>query len=144
MDMPPWWKDGLPFGCTRCGKCCHARGEVSHVAVNGREQQELARHLKMGLAEFQDAFTDADAAGYRGLRFTEGHCVFLKGTACSVHEAKPVQCRTWPFWPELLRSRAAYAREVQSFCPGSRAGALVPAAEIERQLRELAAAEAEG
>ncbi len=150
MDMPAWWKDGLPFGCTQCGKCCHARGEpgspgeIAHVAVNEREQRDLARHLGLELQEFQDRFTEADADGYRGLRFAQGACVFLKGSSCSVHEVKPVQCRTWPFWPELLRSRAAYAREVQSFCPGSRSGALVPAASIERQLRELAAAESEG
>lgn len=142
--MPAWWKDGLPFGCTQCGKCCHARGEVNHVAVNAQEQKDLARHLGLGLREFRKRFTEQDADGYRGLRFEDGHCVFLQGARCSVHDAKPVQCRTWPFWPELLKSRAAYAREVQSFCPGSRSGTLVPAAEIQRQLRELAAAEAEG
>jgi len=114
------------------------------VAVNEREQQDLARHLGLELREFQDRFTESDADGYRGLRFESGHCVFLDGASCSVHAAKPVQCRTWPFWPELLRSRAAYAREVQSFCPGSRAGELVPAEEIQRQLRELAAAAVAG
>lgn len=148
--MPPWWKDGLPFGCTQCGKCCHARGEpghpdeIAHVAVNEAEQQDLARHLGLDLREFQDRFTEADEDGYRGLRFEQGHCVFLDGAHCTVHEAKPVQCRTWPFWPELLRSRAVYAREVQSFCPGSLRGTLVPAAEIRRQLRELAASLDEG
>jgi Fe-S-cluster containining protein len=139
--VPTWWEAGLPFACTRCGKCCHARGEVSHVAVGRREQEDLARHLGLELPEFQERFTEADEAGYRGLRFEGGRCVFLRGAECSVHAAKPVQCRTWPFWPELLRSREAYAREVQSFCPGSVRGALVPAAEIRRQLRELAASE---
>ena len=114
------------------------------MAVNAQEQKDLARHLGLGLREFRKRFTEQDADGYRGLRFEDGHCVFLQGARCSVHDAKPVQCRTWPFWPELLKSRAAYAREVQSFCPGSRSGTLVPAAEIQRQLRELAAAEAEG
>ena len=141
--MEEWWEKGLPFACTECGKCCHARGEIAHVAVNRSEQERLARHLDLGLPEFQERFTEADAEGYRSLRFVDGQCVFLKGTSCSVHPAKPVQCRTWPFWHELLKSSAAYARAVQSFCPGSRQGDVVPAAEIRRQLRELARAEAQ-
>lgn len=141
--MRAWWDGGLPFACTQCGKCCHARGGYDKVYLQARESRRLARHLGLGLRDFHARFTVRDADGYRSLRFTGGHCVFLDGTVCYVHEAKPVQCRTWPFWPELLRSRATYAREVQSFCPGSRTGAFVPASAIRRQLRELAAADAD-
>lgn len=141
--MAPWWEGGLPFACTRCGKCCHARGGYDQVFVGPREARALARHLGVGVREFHANFTERSAGGYRTLRFVEGRCTFLREDGCSVHPAKPVQCRTWPFWPELLASRAAYAREVQSFCPGSRAGDFVPAAEIRRQLRELAEAEAD-
>jgi hypothetical protein len=111
--------------------------------LSRREQRRLARHLGLRLCEFLDRYTRRDEDGHVALRFVAGRCILLDGKACSVHEAKPVQCRTWPFWPELLRSRAAYAREVQSFCPGSLAGPTVPAAAIRRQLRELAAADAE-
>ncbi len=141
--MAPWWKNGLPFACTRCGKCCHARGDTDQVSVGPRESRALAGHLGLSLREFHARFTVRGEHGYRTLRFVDGHCVFLVGSSCSVHAAKPVQCRTWPFWPELLATRAAYAREVQSFCPGSRGGDFVPAAEISRQLRELAEAEAD-
>lgn len=33
---------------------------------------------------------------------------------CLIHVAKPVQCSTWPFWPELLAEKETYQREVQS------------------------------
>jgi Fe-S-cluster containining protein len=30
-------------------------------------------------------------------------CVFLKDKRCSVYEARPVQCRTFPWWIQHLR-----------------------------------------
>jgi len=36
---------------------------------------------------------------------------------CLVYEARPAQCRTWPFWPENMNARA-WDREVVAFCPG--------------------------
>jgi Fe-S-cluster containining protein len=141
--MPVWWNEGLPFACTQCGKCCHARDGYAHVVLNRREQLRLARHLGLPLREFLSRYTETDADGHVGLRFEEGRCVMLDGAACSVHEAKPTQCRTWPFWPELLASRAAYEREVRSFCPGSRSGPIVPAAAIRSQLLQIEAADSD-
>lgn len=132
--MADWWKDGLPFECTRCGRCCHARGEVAQVYVNRRERQVLADYLGVDLEAFDARYMQKDPEGHPTLRFEDGRCVFLEGTECSVHEAKPTQCRTWPFWEELLVSREAYRKQVQGFCPGSRSGPTVPAAEIRRQM----------
>ena len=85
---------------------------------------------------FNRRHTLSDDRGNRILRFENGHCTFLKNNACQIHEVKPVQCRTWPFWEELLESEEIYCREVMSFCPGSNQGALVPGHEIARQLQE--------
>ncbi len=126
----PWWSEGLPFECTQCGECCHGRGGYQFVYVNDRERKELAEHLGLGAEEFLERYTVFDEDGYPSLRFVDGHCVFLEGTRCRVHEAKPVQCRTWPFWLELLESPETYQREVLDFCPGSRQGERVPAAQI--------------
>jgi len=53
-------------------------------------------------------------------------CVFLRrderGKAlCSVYKARPHQCRTWPYWPENLRSEKAWLRAAQH-CEGMRGG----------------------
>jgi Fe-S-cluster containining protein len=74
------------------------------------------------------------------LRFKDGHCVFLVDERCSVHEVKPVQCRTFPFWEELLETPETYRAQVLDFCPGSGEGERVPAAEIARQVTETEAA----
>jgi Fe-S-cluster containining protein len=41
----------------------------------------------------------------------------LKGDDCSIHEIKPMQCRTYPFWPENLQSEKTWLAE-KSYCEG--------------------------
>ena len=40
-------------------------------------------------------------------------CVFLNDQKCRIYEARPVQCSTYPFWPNLLESEAAWDEEVR-------------------------------
>ena len=42
--------------------------------------------------------------------FPNGDCVFFDGEQrkCTVYEARPRQCRTWPFWDSNLRSVEAW------------------------------------
>lgn len=147
----PWFKRGLPFECTGCGGCCVSHGEHTHVYVNAGERRRLAEKLGMGLDNFEREFCTRDDEGHTVLRpvphdaggssgSPRTRCVFLDTASggCRVYGARPTQCRTWPFWPEMLKSREVYRREVQSFCPGSCDGPLVGP----RRIR-LAAAESE-
>jgi uncharacterized protein len=136
----PWWSAGLPFSCQQSGRCCHQRGEYGHVYVNFQERRRLARLLELTVAELTKKFTHSEADGARVLRFVEGHCVFLDGSLCQVHTAKPVQCRTWPFWKELLESKEIYQSEVLEFCPGSRTGEIIGSDQIRSQMLETEAA----
>ena len=59
-----------------------------------------------------------------------GDCIFWdKGSGCTVYEARPVQCRTWPFWAENVESPAAWA-EVGGGCPGVDRGRVYTVEEI--------------
>lgn len=100
------------------------------------ERERLAARLGLSLGEFNKRYTRSEDDGSRVLLFRDRACIFLEDGLCSVHEDKPVQCRTWPFWDELLESQEVYEREVLRFCPGSRVGEVVHAAEIRRQARE--------
>ena len=51
-------------------------------------------------------------------------CEFLKADGCSVHEAKPTQCRTFPYWPELVGNKKNL-RSTAAWCPGIGQGELV-------------------
>ena len=62
-------------------------------------------------------------------------CVFLDreslpGKAvCSIHATRPKQCRTFPWWPEILKSKDAWVR-TGATCEGIDRGNLVPIEEI--------------
>ena len=61
--------------------------------------------------------------------------MFLKNKKCSVYEARPTQCRTWPFWPEVMNAKS-WKTEVESFCPGVGKGPLWSKTEIEKIMAE--------
>jgi Fe-S-cluster containining protein len=64
-----------------------------------------------------------------------GDCIFWDREAgCTVYEARPVQCRTWPFWPENIATRKAWERTTK-ICPGSGRGQFFSVEEIEAAAR---------
>lgn len=131
----PWYQDGLPFTCTRCGNCC--TGPPGYVWVTPAELSALADHLREPVEVVRAACTRS-ALGRRTLREKEnGDCVFYEpGAGCTVYAARPTQCRTWPFWESTTETPEAWAR-TQSVCPGSRHGELISAEEITRRVREV-------
>ena len=65
----------------------------------------------------------------------DGRCVlFESGSGCQAYEARPRQCRTWPFWARIVATPAAWERE-KADCPGMGAGDLFGPEEIERLAR---------
>jgi Fe-S-cluster containining protein len=54
----------------------------------------------------------------------EAHCHFLEAGGCSIHPAKPTQCRIFPFWPELVESKREWRKTAQ-YCPGMGKGPLI-------------------
>jgi Fe-S-cluster containining protein len=43
-------------------------------------------------------------------------CIFWD-QSCGVYQSRPLQCRTFPFWPSILESRSAWLETARS-CPG--------------------------
>ncbi|MBL1217313.1 MAG: YkgJ family cysteine cluster protein [Planctomycetes bacterium] len=134
-----WYQDGLRFECTMCGRCC--TGPPGYVWVTDDEISALATLVGMARHAFADTYT-RPLAGRTSLTEVETRhgfdCVFLKrdeatGTAtCSVYEARPQQCRTWPFWPENLTSERAW-KQAGRVCPGLGSGPVVPIEQIRIQ-----------
>lgn len=110
--MQPWYKDGLRFKCTGCGKCC--TGTPGYVWVSPAEAEALAAHLQISVEEFIKKYTRR--VGDR-LSLTERKnqgnydCVFLEGKRCTVYESRPKQCRTYPWWPENVSSKEEWEEE---------------------------------
>jgi Fe-S-cluster containining protein len=83
----------------------------------------------MSTTEFTAAYTHKIDGLYE-LRYTGKDCPFLQDNRCRVYEARPWQCRTWPFWPENMNC-LVWEKEVASWCPGAGKGRLYTAEEIE-------------
>lgn len=112
-------RDGLCFECTGCGECCTNRGEYAYVYVNREEVRQLAAHLGITIRSFRRRYTFRDEDGWTQIKVDEEACVFYdpETRGCRVYAARPVQCRTFPFWPELVR-RGRFTAEAQRLCEG--------------------------
>lgn len=135
MEPKPWYSKGLRFECQRSGRCCTQRGEHAFVYLTEADLGRLLEALALPREVVLERFCEW-VDGRWTLRRDTARCVFQEESgACSVHAARPQQCRSWPFWRENLE-RGRWVREVASFCPGVGHGPLVPADEIERIARE--------
>lgn len=64
-----------------------------------------------------------------------GACIFLDTEGkCGIYAVRPVQCRTYPFWPELVYSEAAWRREAGR-CEGINRGNVVSVARVRKAVR---------
>jgi len=115
----------LNFEClSECGRCCTTQGEYAYVYFEGDDLERLAAHLGLSPAECAERYTELDE-GHRILRMDAPSCPFLDGWRCGVYPARPTQCRTFPFWPENLKSPGAW-KKLERYCPGINRGPAHP------------------
>lgn len=127
-----FYRSGIRFECQGEGKCCVSRGEYGYVYLSFRDRRRLAAHFSISITEFTERYVELEDGMYQ-LKYGDKDCPFLKDNRCAVYEARPWQCRTWPFWPENMDSRV-WEEEVTSWCPGAGRGRLYSAGEIEEIL----------
>jgi uncharacterized protein len=129
----PWFSDGLRFTCQQCGNCCS--GGPGFVWITRQEIANLAKHL--GLTRGQVLRRYCRRVGRQYALKEVWHpphgydCIFIReiegenGSGpkriCSIYEARPLQCRTWPFWEGNLSSGEAWQRAAKH-CPGMNQG----------------------
>ena len=114
----------MRFTCqTGCTKCCRLRGSVY---LTEADLHRAAAYLGLTPAEFEarHVVRYRHVLRLRKLPRGQDHCRFVTGEGCSIHPAKPTQCRTYPFWPSLVESRTRWGPEGK-FCPGIHQGPLV-------------------
>jgi uncharacterized protein len=128
-----FYQNGIRFECQGDGKCCVSRGRYGYVYLSFNDRRRLAVHLGMSGVEFTSTYTN-HVDGLYELKYTGKDCPFLNRGRCGVYEARPGQCRTWPFWPENMNS-AVWEQDVASWCPGVGKGRLYTADEIEDILK---------
>ncbi|MGM9998780.1 MAG: YkgJ family cysteine cluster protein [Candidatus Bruticola sp.] len=133
-----WYANGLRFTCQRCGRCCS--GPSGIVQCTREEAEAMLKELNMEWPEFLNSV----ACEYEGQLYLKEvrckygfDCVLLERneknkrtpTGCMVRNSRPVQCRTWPFWPEVIYSPQTWSLASKR-CPGIGVGELHSAEEI--------------
>jgi Fe-S-cluster containining protein len=125
----PWYRDGLAFECTRCGACC--TGAPGYVWVDDEQIARLAEFLGMTVEQFGRKYVRQVGNRYSLVERPGGDCIFWsKEAGCTVYPARPVQCRTWPFWPENIETPEDWERTTR-VCPGSGRGQFFSLEQIE-------------
>lgn len=128
----PWYANGLTFGCARCGHCCTFPG--GYVWLSMDEISELARHCGMSIQSFGQKYLRKIGPRYSLIEKSNGECVFYGSGGCQVYAVRPLQCRTFPFWPENMRSAQTW-QEVGKTCRGWNKGFHWSQEQIEEQLQ---------
>jgi Fe-S-cluster containining protein len=124
-----FYANGLQFQCQGSGQCCRSRGEYAYVYLTKSDLDRLSQHMQMTIPAFIEKYCE-ETDGHVHLKEPCRDCLFLDGARCRVYEARPVQCRTWPFWPSLM-NKATWEKDVLSTCPGAGQGKLYSSQEIE-------------
>jgi Fe-S-cluster containining protein len=113
---------GMRFECQPgCTECCTQQG---FVYLNDADVTRAAAFVGMSAAEFERRYVYRTRRKMRLRVAKHAHCHFLEGGGCGIHPAKPLQCRTFPFWPELVGSAREWKRTSRR-CPGIGKGPLV-------------------
>ena len=119
-------KEGFDYAfeasaCDTCaGNCCI--GESGYIWITLQEINFLAKHLEISQEELRVKYLNKIGYKYsiKEVKLAKDNfaCVFfnLEKKQCSIYEARPTQCRTFPFWDYFKEN----VKEVYEECPAIR------------------------
>jgi hypothetical protein len=114
--------ESLRFECQPgCTECCRQKG---FVYLTEADLLRAAEFLGMSPRAFERKYVYRTRNRMRLRVPLAASCPFLLGEGCSIHPAKPTQCRIFPYWPELVESKREWAKTAQ-YCPGIGKGPLI-------------------
>ncbi|MBP7552280.1 MAG: YkgJ family cysteine cluster protein [Spirochaetes bacterium] len=96
----------LDFSCQRCSNCC--RLEPGAVFLTQEDAENISEILNLSLNDF---LTKYCREIYKGeipvvaLKEKKNYDCILWNNGCTVYNARPIQCRTYPYWPYIVESK---------------------------------------
>jgi len=132
----------IRFKCTQCSQCCYG-GKYAYVRANDDEIKAIVDYLQIDKNQFTEKYLIKLVDHGYGIKMKtsqtarltgkKGHCMLLNNKGkCSVYPVRPIQCRTYPFWPEILSSEQYWNDEVTR-CEGINQGEVIDVDYIEQQ-----------
>jgi Fe-S-cluster containining protein len=126
--------EGLRFECQPgCTECCRQKG---WVYLTEEDLARAAGFLGITPQAFERKYVYRTRRKMRLRVPAAATCHFLLEGGCSIHPAKPTQCRIFPFWPELVDNRREWAKTAR-YCPGMGKGPLIQIANARLQAEEM-------
>jgi uncharacterized protein len=124
----------LRFRCTGCGQCCSGDPDY-YVYITQHESESIRRHLRLSTGWFKRRYLRRSPQGELVINNQGGgRCLFLtQDNRCGIYAVRPLQCRTYPFWPEVVNSKAMWRIEARR-CEGIGDGQVVPVSRIRTML----------
>jgi hypothetical protein len=117
---------GIRFACRRCGGCC--TGEPGIVYADREEISQIAKYLDIPRETLVERFTKPFQDGFIIREVEDGRCIFYEN-GCVIYPVRPLQCKTFPFWFQNMRSMTAW-KDACRRCPGIGEGRLYTKEEI--------------
>jgi Fe-S-cluster containining protein len=126
--------DGIHFECQPgCTECCRQKG---FVYLTPEDLVRMAAFTGMTVQAFEKKYVYRTSRQMRLRVPREATCPFLQEGGCSIHPAKPTQCRIFPFWPELVESKREW-KKTAKYCPGIGKGPLIQIENAKAQAAEM-------
>jgi len=116
-------KESYPYAfdssaCAMCeGRCC--TGESGYIYVTKDEIKDIAEVLKIDINELRVKYLFKKGYKYsiKEFKYNDSYeCVFYdrQSNGCRIYNARPSQCKTFPFW-DYYKTRVD---ELKQECPG--------------------------
>jgi Fe-S-cluster containining protein len=99
------------------------------VWVSLPEIYRIAEFLEMDDHEFSKRYVRKVHQKFSLIEKPNGDCIFYDH-GCTIYPVRPTQCSTFPFWPEIIRTPAAW-KTASTDCPGMNHGQTFSENEIE-------------
>jgi uncharacterized protein len=116
-----------------CTACCEQQG---FVYLTAHDAIRIAGFLEMAPDEFERRYIYR-TRNLRRLKVPRhSQCYFLRDGRCSIHAVKHVQCRAFPYWPELVDDRKEWYK-MAAYCPGIGKGDLIQIEIAQEQAQEM-------
>ena len=125
----------LRFQCTQCGACCTGTSD-HYIEVTQEEQENIRNFLNLSRQWFKQRYLVRYDDKIKSLSIEkDGRCTFLgDNNRCRIYPVRPQQCRSYPFWPEIVVNTGAWRAESRR-CEGIGRGDIVPLSKVEKVLK---------
>lgn len=115
-----FFEQGIYFKCQKCGLCCSGTPGVIRVTLE--EISQISDYIKISSDELLRSYLYPYQNRYSIREREDGACYFYEN-GCRIYPVRPVQCKTYPFWFNNLRSEKNWQKAIKA-CPGIGKGVL--------------------